>query len=177
MSAATLHPVRRTNGPELVQAHLESRDHHGPWVQPFTTLDAFHSWYGKQVTGANASFIAREGTSDRIVGVTTLSQIFLKGFQSAYLSYYGMVAFAGRGLMTTAVCLTIDQAFNNIGLHRLEANIQPGNHRSIASAYSPHSHLGQHDQRRPEIPYTVLGGICLSGAGYRAHDPRHQPTR
>ena len=137
MSAATLHPVRRTDGPELVQAHLESRDHHGPWVQPFTTLDGFYSWYGEQVTGANASFIARKGMSDWIVGVTTLSQIFLKGFQSAYLSYYGMVAFAGRGLMTTAVCLTIDQAFNNIGLHRLEANIQPGNHRSIASAYSP----------------------------------------
>ena len=132
MSAATLHPVRRTDGPELVQAHLESRDHHGPWVQPFTTLDGFYSWYGEQMTGANASFVTREGMSDRIVGVTTLSQIFLKGFQSAYLSYYGMVAFAGRGLMTTAVCLTIDQAFNNIGLHRLEANIQPGNHRSIA---------------------------------------------
>jgi len=134
MSAVTLHPVCRTDGPDLVQAHLESRDHHGPWVQPFTTLDGFHSWYGEQVTGANASFVAREGTSDRIAGVTTLSQIFLKGFQSAYHSIAG---FAGRGLMTTAVRLTINQAFNDIGLHRLQANIQPGNHRSIALAYSP----------------------------------------
>ena len=36
--------------------------------------------------------------------------------------------------MTEAVRLTIAHAFAEIGLHRLEANIQPANRRSIALA-------------------------------------------
>jgi ribosomal-protein-alanine N-acetyltransferase len=34
--------------------------------------------------------------------------------------------------MTEAVRMTVQHAFEEIGLHRLEANIQPGNVRSIA---------------------------------------------
>lgn len=132
MSSITLHPARRSDAAELVQANLDSRDYHGPWMQPFTTSDGFEDWYGAQATGANAGFIARDVASGRIVGVTNLSQIFLKGFQNAYLSYHGMAAFAGQGSMTEAVRMTVDHAFTEIGLHRLEANIQPANHRSIA---------------------------------------------
>ena len=95
------------------------------------TIDGCHEWLGAQATGANAGFVVRDIASGGIVGVTNLSQIFLKGFQNAYLSYYGMVTFAGRGLMTEAVRMTITHAFAEIGLHRLEANIQPANRRSI----------------------------------------------
>jgi [ribosomal protein S5]-alanine N-acetyltransferase len=56
--------------------------------------------------------------------VMNLSQIVRKGFQNAYLGYYGMITFARRGLMTEAVRLTVSYAFDEIGLHRLEANIQ-----------------------------------------------------
>jgi ribosomal-protein-alanine N-acetyltransferase len=55
-----------------------------------------------------------------------------QGFQSVYLGYYGMATFARRGLMTEAVRLTTRYAFDEIGPHRLEANIQPGNAPSIA---------------------------------------------
>lgn len=132
MPLITLRPVRRSDAAELVQANLDSRGHHEPWMQPFTTLDGFQDWFGAQATGANAGFVARDVMSCRIVGVTHLSQIFLKGFQSAYLSYYGMASFAGQGLMTEAVRMTTAHAFAEIGLHRLEANIQPTNRRSIA---------------------------------------------
>lgn len=132
MSSITLHAARRADAAELVQANLDSRDHHGPWTQPFTTLDGFQDWLGAQATDSNAGFIARDIACGRIVGVTNLSQIFLKGFQSAYLSYYGVAAFAGQGLMTEAVRMTVAYAFDEIGLHRLEANIQPTNQRSIA---------------------------------------------
>lgn len=42
-----------------------------------------------------------------------------------------MSAFAGRGLMTEAVRQTVRRAFEDFGLHRVEANIQPGNLKSI----------------------------------------------
>ena len=69
----------------------------------------------------------------QVVGVVNLSQIvFTPSARHAYLAYHGMVAMAGRGLMTEAVGLAVGHAFGPIGLHRLEANIQPGNTRSLA---------------------------------------------
>ncbi len=66
--------------------------------------------------------------------MTHLSQIVLGVFRSAYLGYHGVAPSTGRGLMTEAVRLTAAHAFTELGLHRLEANIQPGNARSIALA-------------------------------------------
>jgi ribosomal-protein-alanine N-acetyltransferase len=43
-----------------------------------------------------------------------------------------MVAHSRRGLMSQALRLTTTYAFIEIGLHRLEANIQPANTASIA---------------------------------------------
>jgi hypothetical protein len=40
--------------------------------------------------------------------------------------------FAGRGFMTEGIGLVMSFAFGDLGLHRLEANIQPGNVASIA---------------------------------------------
>ena len=61
----------------------------------------------------------------------TVGQIFYGGFQNAYLSYYVNVSFAGQGLMSEGVSLAIDYAFCTLNLHRLEANIQPQNQKSI----------------------------------------------
>ena len=67
------------------------------------------------------------------MGVVNLMEIVANPFyQGAYLGYHGMAALAGRGLMTEAVRLASAHAFGALGLHRLEANIQPGNTRSIA---------------------------------------------
>jgi ribosomal-protein-alanine N-acetyltransferase len=70
-------------------------------------------------------------TNKNIVGVANLSQIFYKAFQNAYLGYYAHVEFAGQGIMSEGVRLAINHAFQTLGLHRVEANIQPGNARSI----------------------------------------------
>jgi [ribosomal protein S5]-alanine N-acetyltransferase len=132
MPQVTLDLTRAEDGPELIAAHRESRTFHAPWVAPFTEAEGFTAWLAEIATGTRAGLVAREVATGRIAGVTSLSQIFRKGFQNAYLSYWGMAGFAGRGLMTEAVWLTLDHAFGPLGLHRLEVNIQPGNTRSIA---------------------------------------------
>lgn len=78
------------------------------------------------------SLIARHTERRAVVGVFNLSQIFRKGFQNAYLGFYGNAEFAGQGFMTEALRLTVSFAFSELQLHRLEANIQPENTRSIA---------------------------------------------
>jgi ribosomal-protein-alanine N-acetyltransferase len=69
---------------------------------------------------------------DAIVGSINLSQIFRGGFKSAYLGYQIGAPFAGRGYMTEAIRLVLQYAFREMKLHRLEANVQPGNRASIA---------------------------------------------
>ncbi len=67
-----------------------------------------------------------------IVGVFKLSQIFRRGFQSAYLGFYAGAPYAGRGYMGEGMQLLLRHVFRTLKLHRVEANVQPGNARSIA---------------------------------------------
>ncbi len=77
-------------------------------------------------------FLVCRGEDGAIVGSINLSQIFRGGFQSAYLGYYIGSQYAGKRYMTAAIRLVLHYAFVELKLHRLEANIQPGNLASIA---------------------------------------------
>jgi [ribosomal protein S5]-alanine N-acetyltransferase len=67
-----------------------------------------------------------------IVGVINLNEIVRATFQSAYLGYYAFYPHAGRGYMTEGLALVLRHAFRRLGLHRLEANLQPENRASRA---------------------------------------------
>ena len=49
----------------------------------------------------------------------------------AYLGYYALAPFAGRGLMREGVELLLTHAFGPLALHRVEANVQPDNAASL----------------------------------------------
>ena len=131
MTRVFIHPVKRSDAEEIVSANVRSRDYHAPWAQPFTDMSGFDVWFGQLMTGPNAAFVAREDESRGIVGVFNLSQIVWGIFRSAYLGYYGTIDFAGRWLMTEALSQVTRHAFDDLALHRLEANIQPDNVASI----------------------------------------------
>lgn len=67
-----------------------------------------------------------------IVGVINLSEIIRGAFQSAFLSYAAVAGYEGQGLMSEALQLLLERAFGDLALHRVEANIQPGNAASQA---------------------------------------------
>jgi ribosomal-protein-alanine N-acetyltransferase len=125
-------PAVRSDAVDLIRANIENQRFHAPWVEPFTDMDGFERWFSGIGSGVAVGLIARDTQTNGIVGVTHLSQIFRKGFQNAYLGFYGMAGYARRGLMAEAVRLTAQHAFGELGLHRLEANIQPENAASIA---------------------------------------------
>jgi ribosomal-protein-alanine N-acetyltransferase len=124
--------VRRADAAELIAANRESVGYHAPWITAFTDQTGFDAWFGRGVTGANLSLVARERPSGAVVGVLNLSEIVLGVFRSAYLGYWGYAGFGGRGLMTQALREAVRYTFDELGLHRVEANIQPENVRSIA---------------------------------------------
>src|SRR5262249_50986284 len=61
-----------------------------------------------------------------------LNEIVRGPAQSAYLGYYALEPFAGRGFMSAGLAMVIGAAFGKLKLHRLEANIQPNNESSLA---------------------------------------------
>jgi ribosomal-protein-alanine N-acetyltransferase len=79
-----------------------------------------------------ASFLVRVRADGRLAGFFNISEIVRRGLQSAFLGYGAVAGLEGRGYMTDGLRLVLDHAFGELGLHRLEANIQPANAASIA---------------------------------------------
>lgn len=79
-----------------------------------------------------AGLLVCRAADDQIVGVFNVSQIVRGAFRSAYLGYQVFAPFAGQRYMTAAMRLVLRYVFNTLELHRIEANIQPGNAASIA---------------------------------------------
>ena len=127
-----LRPATTSDADDLIRANRDSADYHAPWVQSFVDQRGFDAWFAQTQTGAKVALVARDAESGGVVGLVNLNEIVRYSFQSAYLGYFGMKAYAGTGRMTEAVRLAVRFAFDEVGLHRLEANIQPGNTRSIA---------------------------------------------
>jgi [ribosomal protein S5]-alanine N-acetyltransferase len=134
LSRAIIRPVRAEDASELIAANLASIALHEPWVFPCRDQASFLAYLSRCDGEKSVGFIARERESDRIVGIINLNEIVRGFFQSAYLGYYSVIGTNGRGLMGEAVSLVVTRAFGELGLHRLEANIQPGNKRSRALA-------------------------------------------
>lgn len=120
------------DGDELIAANMAARDWHAPYVALFTDAEGFEGWLGRASEPVNRAFVARTVRGGELVAVFNVTQIVMGNFCSAYLGYHGYPDTAGRGLVGEALDLVLAEAFEGIGLHRLEANIQPGNARSVA---------------------------------------------
>jgi len=120
----------KTDWRELMHLHQTSQAVHQPWVYPaLDELGCKQYLLRCEQETFQGLFICAKG-SDRIIGVANLSQIVHGAFQNAYLGYYVHADYANQGLMREGVRLAIAYAFDTVGLHRLEANIQPQNHVS-----------------------------------------------
>lgn len=62
-----------------------------------------------------------------LIGVLNFNEIVRGAFCSAYVGYWIDHEHAGQGLMSEALGLGLRWAFEDLGLHRLEANLQPEN--------------------------------------------------
>ena len=105
-----------------------------PWIYPPETPEAWATYIAKVSGPAAAGFLPCRRSDGAITGYITISEIIRGGLQSAFIGYAAVSEFAGQGYMTEAMRLVLAQAFGPLGLHRLEANIQPGNLASKALA-------------------------------------------
>lgn len=117
---------------EFVAAALRSRKLHYPWVSPPVGPSGFRALVERSQGPVNQGYLVRQAGTDELVGFVNISNIVRGFFQSAYLGYYAFAGHERQGLMRAALGLTVRTAFTKLKLHRLEANIQPGNTASIA---------------------------------------------
>jgi ribosomal-protein-alanine N-acetyltransferase len=96
--------------------------------------EAYAAYLERSHRETNAFYLARRRDDDAIVGFLNISEIVRGRLQSGFLGYGAVAQFSGQGYLTEAMELLLKEAFTALRLHRLEANIQPGNLSSIALA-------------------------------------------
>jgi ribosomal-protein-alanine N-acetyltransferase len=146
MTGVRLRAPAETDREAFVAAARRSRDLHHPWT-PAPDTDEAYDRYLSRAAQPNQSCLLVVTDDDRLAGVYNLSEIVRGAFQNAFLGYYAFVPLAGTGLMRAAMPLVLAHAFDELGLHRLQANVQPENARSRAlleatgwrkEGYAPH---------------------------------------
>jgi ribosomal-protein-alanine N-acetyltransferase len=120
----------------FLAAAKASRRLHGSWVQAPGTPAEYRAYlrrYGRPgAAPTHVGLLAVRRSDGAPVGVFNFSNVVRGAFRSAYLGYYAFAPHAGQGYMTEAFGRALDYAFNRLKLHRVEANVQPGNARSNA---------------------------------------------
>ena len=140
-----LRPLRPEDRAEYVRIEREGRDHFRPWVatppEGDTPERAFERELERSITDRAAGTGERraaELADGRIAGLFALSQIFRGAFLSAYAGWRVAADCTGRGLATEGVVALLDLAFApeplGLGLHRVQANVIPGNAASLRVA-------------------------------------------
>ena len=114
----------------FILAMQHSQSLHHPWVKAPTTVQEFDEYFVRSQQANQKSFLVCD-LSDNIAGVFNVSEIVRGQFQNAYLGFYAVAEYAGIGCMSAGLKLVLQKVFHEMKLHRLEANIQPENARSI----------------------------------------------
>lgn len=107
----------------------------GRWIAPPGSSETFAAHLNRCSTELYYSFLAKAADGS-LIGCINLNDVVRQAFQSASLAYYAFAPNQGKGLMKEALSLVISLAFTELELHRLEANIQPANSRSLGLVQS-----------------------------------------
>ncbi len=141
----TLRPLRDDDEKEFVRTVTESAEAWRPWVpaasRDVTPRELFRREHDRALRGTRAGTHLRLGgfgQDNRLLGLFSLNEIVRGVFQSAYAGWQVTAHRMGEGLATEGVRALVSIAFapepDGLGLHRVQANIMPGNGASLRVA-------------------------------------------
>lgn len=120
-------PPRLADATQFLKLVEESRPYHEGLVEPPASRESFAA-YVRRSSPSHAGFLV--WTEGRLIGAVNLNNIVRGALESGSLGYYRLGDGGPPGALRSAVSAVVDHAFDSLGLHRLEANIQPSNARS-----------------------------------------------
>jgi [ribosomal protein S5]-alanine N-acetyltransferase len=116
---------------EFITAARASKAAMRPWVDPADSPVRYSAYLDRAAREDTECFLVRHRECGELVGFVNINSIVRAAFRSGYLGYAGFISHRGRGLMSAGVSAVVSLAFADLGLHRLEANIQPDNAGSL----------------------------------------------
>lgn len=126
-----LRNVGKQDRREFLSLMQKSQRLHDPWITPPLAPTTFDRYLARTQRDDHEGLLVCLNETHAIIGVVNLNNIIRGSFLSASLGYYAGAPYAGMGYMREGLEIAIQNAFREIGLHRLEANIQPENILSI----------------------------------------------
>jgi len=127
-----LRQVQRADEREFLTLMQRSQQLHEPWISPPRSNTMFDHYMDRVTRDDHVGLVIRRLQDERLLGAININNIVRGSFLSASLGYYIGLGYDGQGYMGEALRLATTYAVQELGLHRLEANIQPANIRSIA---------------------------------------------
>jgi ribosomal-protein-alanine N-acetyltransferase len=128
----TIRPVSTQDSGDFITAASRSRRLHRPWTTAPCDEAAFTRYLARFDNLHHFGFVVVFKGTGELVGAINLTNVVYGSFRSGYLGYFAFAGHDGRGHMKSGLSLVVQQAFRRLRLHRVEANIQPGNLASIA---------------------------------------------
>ena len=117
---------------EFLRLNRVSRRFYRGLVMPPGTGRQWAAYLARRRRPNSPGFLICRRSDSAIVGGININDIVRGVFKSGYLGYQIGAPFRRQGYMTEALALALRIAFGRLRLHRVEANIQPGNRPSIA---------------------------------------------
>ena len=106
---------------------VESFEFHKKWIKLPTGSEEFKRYLSRFDNEHAFFFVIQDASSDSIVGFVSLTGIEREPYQRARLGYGVFEQYARMGYLSAGLRQVVDYAFGTLELHRLEADIQPGN--------------------------------------------------
>lgn len=122
--------LERSDREEYTAKALDSAGAHRPWLHPPTNGPDFDAYLDRLAEPVREGFAICLADTGELAGYATINNIVHGAFRCGAVGYGAFLP--GRGLVTEGVGLVLGHAFGSLGLHRVEANVQPGNKASIA---------------------------------------------
>ena len=123
----SLRSPRADDEQEFLALVAGSHQLHGGWVSLPGDTGRFATYLQRSERDDFAALLLVRTEDGALLGAVNLSQIVRGVFLNAYLDYWIGEPFARQGYMREGLALALDHAFGPLGLHRLEANVQPDN--------------------------------------------------
>lgn len=122
--------MERWDQDEFLDLVRASKALHDRWIYPPSTPEEFTAHVARLDGGTAAGFVVCLRATGAIVGYVGIRDIVHSSYQRGVLGFGAFVPYARCGYMAEGLGLVIRHAFGPMGLHRLEADIEPANQAS-----------------------------------------------
>jgi ribosomal-protein-alanine N-acetyltransferase len=127
----TLRPLASGDEDEFLSLVEVSGRLHRPWMSLPSTPEAFQAYVARYEQGDEQSLLVCVRDTGAIAGLVNINSVIRGRYQNGSIAYAAFAPTAGQGYMSDGVDLVVRYAFEQLRLHRLDAQIQPGNLASL----------------------------------------------